>query len=91
LLSLYEEFSSSPRRKQKAALKAPDGARLRATQFCRVLQYNDLPLAELTSTFHTQHSRVVHINPATIPSGIDRRSFNQFRERYWKDRAKDFE
>lgn len=34
------------------------------------IQSADGPLAEMTATFHQQKSRVIHINPNTIPSGI---------------------
>lgn len=53
-------------------------------------QQNDGALAEVSQTFHQKNHRVIHINPRTIPSGIDRRAFNGIRERYWMQRAEDF-
>jgi len=48
-------------------------------------------IAEMTQTFHQQNSRVIHINPKSTPSGIDRVGhFNQWRRDYWKDRANGF-
>ncbi|MFS7120124.1 HNH/ENDO VII family nuclease [Carnobacterium maltaromaticum] len=32
----------------------------------------------------------VHLNPNTVPSEIDRKSFNKWHSDYWKNRAKDF-
>jgi hypothetical protein len=49
------------------------------------------PLAEVAATFHTGHGKVIHINPKSYPSGINRSQFDDFRERYWMHRAQDFE
>lgn len=54
------------------------------------LQTTSGPLIELTQGLHTQHNRVLHINPSTIPSGINRPKFNAWRSEYWKQRAKEF-
>ncbi|MEX0676875.1 MAG: HNH/ENDO VII family nuclease [Pirellulales bacterium] len=66
----------------------PDGESLELHHF---LQSADSPVAEVTQTFHQQRSRTMHINPQSIPSGIDRQSFRLWREQYWINRAKDFE
>lgn len=55
------------------------------------LQTSDSPLAEMTMEFHQKNSRIIHINPSTIPSGINRSEFDRFREAYWIERAKEFE
>ncbi len=47
-------------------------------------------LAEMTETFHKTNHKVIHINPNTTPSGINRNKFNKFRTKYWKNRAKGF-
>ena len=47
-------------------------------------------IAEVTQSFHQQNSRVLHINPNTIQSGIDRAAFNKWRAAYWTNRANDF-
>ncbi|WP_390888176.1 HNH/ENDO VII family nuclease [Enterococcus gilvus] len=37
-----------------------------------------------------KNSKTRHINPNIVPSGIDRKSFSNWRSDYWKNRAKDF-
>jgi RHS repeat-associated protein len=66
----------------------PDGATI---NLHHMLQTADSALAEVTQTFHQTYSRVIHINPNTIKSGIDRAAFGAFRAGYWMQRAKDFE
>jgi hypothetical protein len=70
-----------------AAPIGPDGKSL---EFHHLLQTDDGPLAEVTRTFHAENRRILHINPPSIPSGINRPSFDVWREQYWKNRAKDF-
>ena len=41
----------------------------------------------MTQTFHQSNSGIIHINPNTIPSGINRTQFKTWKENYWKDRA----
>lgn len=55
-----------------------------------MLQTMEGPIAEVTDTFHRIYSKTIHINPNTIPSGIDRFAFNLWRAEYWMERAKDF-
>jgi hypothetical protein len=47
-------------------------------------------IAEVTEGFHQKYTKIIHINPSKIESGIDRAEFRKWRESYWKDRAKDF-
>ncbi len=47
-------------------------------------------IAEMTQSFHQQNSKIIHINPNSIPSGINRSEFNKWRYNYWKMRANDF-
>lgn len=56
-----------------------------------MLQTNEEAIAEMTATFHQQNTSIIHINPQTIPSGIDRASLRNWRKDYWIQRAKDFE
>jgi hypothetical protein len=65
----------------------PDG---KSINLHHMLQTADGPIAELTQTFHKTNHKVIHINPSSIPSGIDRREFDAWRARYWIDRAKGF-
>jgi hypothetical protein len=53
-----------------------------------LLQTPDGPVAEISYTLHTERAGVVHINPNTIPSGINRTDFRAWREAYWADRAR---
>jgi len=55
-----------------------------------MLQTGDGPLAEMLQTFHKRHASIIHINSNAIPSGIDRPTFEAWRQRYWRNRAKDF-
>ena len=43
------------------------------------------------SFFHIYYKKQLHINPDNWGSVIDRSSFQNFRENYWKERTKDFE
>ena len=73
------------------ASKAPFGPDGKRVNIHHMLQHQEGALAEMTETFHQQYSAVIHINPSSIPSGIDRKAFNKWRGEYWKNRAKDFE
>jgi hypothetical protein len=54
-------------------------------------QTNDGSLAEIAASMHTKNHKVLHINPKSIPSGIDRAEFDALRARYWRRRALDYE
>ena len=75
------------RMEQGLAPLGPDG---KSMNLHHMLQTNDSPIAEVTATFHQTNSKVIHINPNTIPSGIDRKGFDIFRNDYWINRANDF-
>ncbi|SCC35004.1 HNH/ENDO VII family nuclease, partial [Gilliamella intestini] len=47
-------------------------------------------IAEVTQTFHQQNKSVIHVNPNTIPSGINRGEFNKWKIQYWIERAKTY-
>jgi RHS repeat-associated protein len=68
---------------------APIGLDGNSIELHHMLQSQDGPIAEMTNTFHKQNSSIIHINPKTIPSGIDRPQFNSWKRKYWIDRAKD--
>lgn len=61
----------------------PDG---KAVNLHHMLQTHDGPIAEVSQTFHQKNSSVIHINPSSTPSGIDRATFATFRKTYWIDR-----
>ncbi|MFA9459127.1 HNH/ENDO VII family nuclease [Halalkalibacter sp. AB-rgal2] len=65
----------------------PDG---KSINLHHTTQRNESSIAEVTQTFHKDNSSVIHINPNTIPSGINRSEFNKWRTDYWKNRANDF-
>ncbi|WP_445717246.1 HNH/ENDO VII family nuclease [Flavobacterium sp.] len=65
----------------------PDGKSL---NLHHMIQNEGGSLAEMTETFHKTNHKVIHINPNTTPSGINRNKFNKFRTKYWKNRAKGF-
>lgn len=53
-------------------------------------QTNDSAIAEVTQSFYQQNTKIIHINPKTIPAGIDRGVFDTWKKIYWKNRANDF-
>jgi hypothetical protein len=65
----------------------PDGKKI---NLHHTTQRNDGALAEVSQTMHQRNSRIIHINPSSIPSGIDRSYFGGVRKRYWMQRAEDF-
>lgn len=69
---------------------APVGPDGNSVNLHHMIQTQNGAIAEMTQTFHQQNSRVIHINPSTIPSGINRAEFNRWRSRYWRSRANDF-
>jgi RHS repeat-associated protein len=69
---------------------APIGPDGQSINLHHTIQTADSPLAEMTATFHQDNSAVIHINPNTIPSGIDRDAFEAYRRAYWINRAKGF-
>jgi hypothetical protein len=75
------------RMKKGLAPLGPDG---KPINLHHMLQAQDGAIAEMTQTFHQKNSKIIHINPNTTPSGIDRKTFDSWKRDYWKDRAKDF-
>ena len=69
---------------------APIGPDGKSLNLHHALQTNDSAIVEMTQTFHQTNSRVIHINPSSVPSGIDRSAFNAWRRDYWRSRACDF-
>ena len=69
---------------------APLGSDGKSINLHHMTQRNESSIAEVTQTFHKDNSSVIHINPNTIPSGINRSEFNKWRTDYWKSRENDF-
>ncbi|WP_273760822.1 HNH/ENDO VII family nuclease [Bartonella sp. ML70XJBT.G] len=68
--------------------KAPIGIDGYPIELHHMLQTHDGPIAEVTRTFHKNNNSVIHINPNTMGSGINRSKFDNWRQKYWKERAK---
>ncbi|WXF89260.1 HNH/ENDO VII family nuclease [Pseudomonas syringae pv. atrofaciens] len=60
-----------------ASGRAPIGIDGESINLHHMIQTQNGGIAELTQTFHQKYSSTIHINPNTIPSGIDRPLFNQ--------------
>jgi hypothetical protein len=75
--------SNAERMERGLAPIGPDG---KALELHHTTQRHDGAVAEVTNEFHKRYSRELHINPNTVPSGIDRREFDAWRRRYWSDR-----
>jgi A nuclease of the HNH/ENDO VII superfamily with conserved LHH len=69
---------------------APFGPDANRVNLHHLIQEDDGALAEIGQRFHQQNSSTIHINPNTIPSGINRSAFTSFKLQYWKSRALDF-
>ncbi|WP_084279305.1 HNH/ENDO VII family nuclease [Anoxybacteroides tepidamans] len=69
---------------------APLGSDGKPINLHHMTQRNESSIAEVTQTFHKENSKIIHINPNTIPSGINRNEFDKWRKDYWKHRVSDF-
>jgi len=83
-----EKFGTNIER--MASGRAPIGYDGESVVLHHILQTNRSPLAEMTSSFHRNNFRVIHINPRTFGSGINRKEFNLFRSNYWTGRSHRF-
>jgi RHS repeat-associated protein len=69
---------------------APIGSDGKSVNLHHMIQTNDSAIVELTQSFHQRNTKTIHINPSSIPSGINRTQFDKWRESYWINRANDF-
>ena len=70
---------------------APMGPDDKPINLHHMLQTQDGPIAEVTSSMHFGNYRQLHWKVGTdIPSGIDRNAFDAWKKLYWKDRAAGF-
>ncbi|WP_374248153.1 HNH/ENDO VII family nuclease [Gordonia sp. ABSL49_1] len=53
-------------------------------------QRDNSPIVELTQQVHKENHGLLHINPSSTPSGINRSAFDSWRGRYWRARRHDF-
>lgn len=79
--------SNLQRMEQGLAPLGPDGNPI---NLHHMTQRDISSIAEVEQSFHQSNSKTIHINPNSVPSGIDRKAFNKWRSDYWKNRAKDF-
>jgi RHS repeat-associated protein len=70
--------------------RAPIGPDDKPINLHHMIQKHNGAIAEMTQTFHQKNSKIIHINPSSTPSGINRAEFNKWRARYWRERSKDF-
>jgi hypothetical protein len=73
--------------KQGLAPLGPDG---KSINLHHLIQSDKGSIAEVSDTMHKEYDRVLHINPKSTPSGIDRKKFGAFKRAYWQQRAGDF-
>jgi hypothetical protein len=69
---------------------APLGPDNKSINLHHMTQMHKGPIAELTQSFHQKHTKIIHINPNSISSNIERCNFTSWKRAYWKSRAADF-
>jgi RHS repeat-associated protein len=69
---------------------APIGPDGNSINLHHMTQRNSSAIAELTQSFHQTYRKIIHINPNSIPSGIDRALFDSWKKGYWISRAAGF-
>ncbi|WP_375630399.1 MULTISPECIES: DUF637 domain-containing protein, partial [unclassified Bartonella] len=65
------------------ARRAPIGYDGKSVELHHLNQTPDGPLAEMSHEFHKKYTSVIHANPKTHQSLIDRKKFEKQREEYW--------
>lgn len=65
----------------------PDGKRI---HLHHMTQEDNSPVAEVTQSFHDKYRSIIHIDPPTVRTRINRVKFRPVRKNYWKTRANDF-
>ncbi len=70
--------------------RAPIGHDGESVELHHLKQTPDGPLAETSKEFHQKYTSVIHNNPKTHQSLIERKKFDKWREEYWKERAKGY-
>ncbi|MBF8706486.1 hypothetical protein D0O09_11780 [Pseudomonas putida] len=73
-----------------ASGRAPIGVDGKSVNLHHMTQTQSGPIAEKTQSFHQANSATIHINPNTIPSGIDRAAFDKWEVQCWRQRSADF-
>ncbi|WP_019220831.1 HNH/ENDO VII family nuclease [Bartonella senegalensis] len=70
--------------------RAPIGYDGESVELHHLSQTPDGPIAEISHEFHKKYTSVIHANPKTHQSLIERKKFEKQREEYWKERAKGY-
>ena len=70
---------------------APLGKDGKSINLHHLIQMDGGNLAEILSSKHSENKVMIHVNPNTIPSGINRKEFAKYTRKYWRRRAKDFD
>uniref|UniRef100_UPI0035D12DFF HNH/ENDO VII family nuclease n=1 Tax=Bartonella sp. TT110JLCBS TaxID=3243578 RepID=UPI0035D12DFF len=65
--------------------RAPMGFDGKPVELHHLKQTPDGPLAEISHEFHKKYTSVIHANPKTHQSLIERKKFEKQREEYWKE------
>jgi type VI secretion system secreted protein VgrG len=71
--------------------RAPLGSDGKPINLHHLIQSEKGSIAEVSDTMHKKYDRILHINPKTVPSGIDRKKFTNWKRGYWKQRSADME
>ncbi|WP_208000046.1 DUF637 domain-containing protein, partial [Bartonella saheliensis] len=70
--------------------RAPIGFDDKSVELHHLNQTPEGPLAAMSHEFHKKYTSVIHDNPKTHQSLIDRKKFEKQREEFWKERAKGY-
>ncbi|WP_375673986.1 DUF637 domain-containing protein [Bartonella sp. AA18HLJMS] len=70
--------------------RAPMGFDGKPVELHHLSQTPEGPIAEIGSKDHNKYTSVIHANPKTHQSLIEREKFGKWREEYWKERAKGY-
>ncbi len=70
--------------------RAPIGHDGESVELHHLSQTHEGAIAETSKEFHQKYTSVIHNNPKTHQSLIERKKFDKWREEYWKERAKGY-
>ena len=69
---------------------APIGPDGKSINLHHLIQKQDGAVAEVAQSMHQQYTRIIHINPNSVPAGMDRAASNAWKRAYWQNRASGF-
>ncbi|MEG0732837.1 MAG: HNH/ENDO VII family nuclease [Vagococcus sp.] len=85
-VNLIDDYGRTNLQRMEKGL-APIGPDGKSINLHHMTQRNESSIAEVTQSFHQENSKIIHINPNSMPSGIDRNKFTSWKRKYWIDRA----